>query len=122
MAGSTDPAVFNILSALHDTAGLDPDVRKADESALAAISQRLQLVRIGMTLFEGLSLGSILLLAAIGLSITFGVMGVINMAHGEMIMLGAYSTYVVQQLFVGFLPAGLARRLSHRRRCRSHSS
>ncbi len=60
---------------------------------------------IGMTLFEGLSLGSILLLAAIGLSITFGVMGVINMAHGEMIMLGAYATYVVQQLFVGHLPA-----------------
>ncbi len=105
LSGSMDPAVFNILSALHDSTGLDPDVKKADENALAAISQRLQLVRIGMTLFEGLSLGSILLLAAIGLSITFGVMGVINMAHGEMIMLGAYSTYVVQQLFVGYLPA-----------------
>ncbi len=105
LAGSTDPAIFSILSALHDSGNLDPDVRRADESALAAIAQRLQLVRIGMTLFEGLSLGSILLLAAIGLSITFGVMGVINMAHGEMIMLGAYSTYVVQQLFVGYLPA-----------------
>jgi urea transport system permease protein len=105
LSGSTDPAIFNILSALHDSGNLDPDVRRADESALASIAQRLQLVRIGMTLFEGLSLGSILLLAAIGLSITFGVMGVINMAHGEMIMLGAYSTYVVQQLFVGYLPA-----------------
>ena len=105
LSGSTDPAIFNILSALHEGGSLDPDVRRADESALASIARRLQLVRIGMTLFEGLSLGSILLLAAIGLSITFGVMGVINMAHGEMIMLGAYSTYVVQQLFVGYLPA-----------------
>ena len=48
------------------------------------------------TLFFGLSLGSILVLAAIGLSITFGVMGVINMAHGELMMLGAYTTYVIQ--------------------------
>src|SRR6185437_14134898 len=106
LADSTDPAIFNILSALRDSPDLDPEVRKADEHAIGAISQRLQLVRIGMTLFEGLSLGSILLLAAIGLSITFGVMVVINMAHGEMIMLGAYATYVVQQIFVGYLPPG----------------
>ena len=46
----------------------------------------------------GLSLGSVLLLAAIGLAITFGVMGVINMAHGEMVMLGAYTTFVVQEM------------------------
>ena len=46
----------------------------------------------------GLSLGSVLLLAAIGLAITFGVMGVINMAHGEMVMLGAYTTFVVQEI------------------------
>ncbi len=64
------------------------------------------MIGIGVNLFEGLSLGSILLLAATGLAITFGVMGVINMAHGEMIMLGAYSTYVVQQLFHAFLPPG----------------
>ena len=51
---------------------------------------------IPQNLFFGLSLGSILFLAAVGLAITFGVMGVINMAHGEMIMIGAYSTYVVQ--------------------------
>ena len=48
------------------------------------------------TLFFGLSLGSVLVLSAIGLAITFGVMGVINMAHGELMMLGAYTTYVVQ--------------------------
>jgi urea transport system permease protein len=106
LSGSTDPDIFNTLSALNDTPNLDPEVRKADESALASISQRLEFVRFGMTIFEGLSLGSILLLAAIGLAITFGVMGVINMAHGEMIMLGAYATYVVQELFTSYLPAG----------------
>ena len=52
----------------------------------------------------GISLGSVLLLAAIGLAITFGVMGVINMAHGEMVMLGAYTTFVVQELIRAFAP------------------
>jgi urea transport system permease protein len=58
-------------------------------------------------IFQGISLGSVLLLAAIGLAITFGVMGVINMAHGEMIMLGSYSAFVVQELFRAFLPPAL---------------
>src|ERR1700742_2323050 len=53
----------------------------------------------------GLSLGSVLLLAAIGLAITFGVMGVINMAHGEMVMIGAYTTFVVQQFIASAAPA-----------------
>ena len=53
------------------------------------------------TFFQGLSLGSVLLLAALGLAVTFGVMGVINMAHGEMVMLGAYATYMVQEALVG---------------------
>ena len=57
------------------------------------------------TLFFGLSLGSVLVLAAIGLAITFGVMGVINMAHGELMMLGAYTTYVVQQLMPNHIGA-----------------
>jgi urea transport system permease protein len=106
LAGTTDPDIFNTLSALNDQTQLAPAVRKAVEGALAGISRRLEFVRFGMTIFEGLSLGSILLLAAIGLAITFGVMGVINMAHGEMIMLGAYATYVVQEIFVGYLPQG----------------
>ena len=55
----------------------------------------------------GVSLGSVLLLAAIGLAITFGVMGVINMAHGEMVMLGAYTTFVVQQIIRAYLDPGL---------------
>ena len=54
--------------------------------------------------FQGLSLGSVLLLAAIGLAITFGVMGVINMAHGEMIMIGAYVTFMIQEVFRSFAP------------------
>ena len=55
-------------------------------------------------IWYGLSLGSVLLLAAIGLAITFGVMGVINMAHGEMVMLGAYTTFVVQEVFRAYAP------------------
>jgi urea transport system permease protein len=62
--------------------------------------ERAQRIRAwGQTVWFGISLGSVLLLAAIGLAITFGVMGVINMAHGEMVMIGAYVTFVVQELF-----------------------
>ena len=58
-----------------------------------------------MQIFNGISVSSILLLAAIGLAITFGLMGVINMAHGEFIMIGAYTTYVIQNLFMKYLPS-----------------
>jgi urea transport system permease protein len=105
LSGSTDPAVKGQLEAAL-AREQDPDLRKAAASAIASIATRLEYVQVGANLFEGISLGSILLLAAIGLSVTFGVMGVINMAHGEMIMLGAYSAYVVQQLFRAFLPPG----------------
>ncbi len=81
-------------------------MRQAAEAALASINNRLRLVGLAANLFQGISLGSVLLLAAIGLAITFGVMGVINMAHGEMIMLGAYAAYVCQQFFRDFLPPG----------------
>jgi urea transport system permease protein len=74
----------------------DPDVKSAAESALSSIHTRLAMWRVAQNLWYGLSAASVLLLAAIGLAITFGVMGVINMAHGEMVMLGAYATYVVQ--------------------------
>ncbi|MFO7639941.1 MAG: urea ABC transporter permease subunit UrtB [Candidatus Competibacteraceae bacterium] len=77
----------------------DPEanVREAAENALAKTELRLQMLGWAETLFFGLSLGSVLILAAIGLTVTFGVMGVINMAHGELMMLGAYTTWVVQQ-------------------------
>ena len=77
---------------------LPRELRDAAETSLTKIEDRVSRFRLIETIFFGLSLGSILALAAIGLSITFGVMGVINMAHGELIMLGAYTTYVIQLL------------------------
>jgi|HubBroStandDraft_4_1064222.scaffolds.fasta_scaffold00314_18 urea transport system permease protein len=104
---TTDPQVKNLLDEFRNTPDLDPDLRKATDEALAAISNRLWFTGLAANLFQGISLGSVLLLAAIGLAITFGVMGVINMAHGEMIMLGAYVAYVVQELFRAFFPSGV---------------
>ena len=103
LAGSSDPQIRSLLLQQRAVVS-DPDVKRAMDAALNSIEGRLKLIGAVVTLFEGVSLGSILLLAAIGLAITFGVMGVINMAHGEMIMLGAYTTFVVQQLFRAFLP------------------
>ena len=107
LGATTDPQVKNLLDEFRYRADLDPELRKAAGDALASIDNRLRLTGIAANLFQGISLGSILLLAAIGLAITFGVMGVINMAHGEMIMVGAYTAYVVQQIFRTFLPPGL---------------
>ncbi|WP_420839852.1 urea ABC transporter permease subunit UrtB [Allorhizobium sonneratiae] len=76
----------------------DPALKGEIQSAIAAIQHELALWSMAQNIAYGLSLGSVLLLAAIGLAITFGVMGIINMAHGEMVMLGAYSTFVVQQV------------------------
>jgi urea transport system permease protein len=104
---ATDPQVKNLLDEFRYTANIDPELYKAAGEALASIDGRLRWTGIAANLFQGISLGSVLLLAAIGLAITFGVMGVINMAHGEMIMLGAYVAFVVQQLFRAFLPLGL---------------
>jgi urea transport system permease protein len=73
-------------------------VSNAATDAIASIDNRLALWSMVQNAWYGLSLGSVLLLAAIGLAITFGVMGVINMAHGEMVMLGAYTTFVVQEI------------------------
>lgn len=75
----------------------DATVREAAKIALAKTEFRLQMLGWAETLFFGLSLGSVLILAAIGLAVTFGVMGVINMAHGELMMLGAYTTWLTQQ-------------------------
>lgn len=77
----------------------DKEIRKSAQKSLANINSRRDVYAFAETLIFGLSLGSVLLLAAIGLAITFGVMGVINMAHGEMIMLGAYTTYLIQLAF-----------------------
>ena len=79
-------------------------VQRAVADAMVAIDNRLAAWGVVQNLWYGLSLGSVLLLAAIGLAITFGVMGVINMAHGEMVMLGAYTTFLVQELIRGSAP------------------
>jgi len=85
---------------------LEPDerVRSAASEALSSMRFRELTTRIVGDVLYGLSLGSVLLLAALGLAITFGLMGVINMAHGEMLMLGAYATYVVQIVFQRHAP------------------
>jgi urea transport system permease protein len=87
-------------------AGVEPDaeVRAALQASLDSVRGRLAWgERLGVV-FSGISLGSVLLLAALGLAITYGLMGVINMAHGELMMIGAYATYVVQNLFRHYLP------------------
>jgi urea transport system permease protein len=83
----------------------DADLRSAVDSAVTEIEGRQRIIAQVQNVWYGLSLGSVLLLAAIGLAITFGVMGVINMAHGEMVMIGAYTTFVVQEAFRAYAPA-----------------
>ena len=83
----------------------DPSVKGALELALRKVESRLAWGDRAAQVFSGLSLGSILLLVALGLAITYGLMGVINMAHGELMMIGAYATYVVQGLFRQYLPS-----------------
>jgi len=107
LAGSNDPEVGSLLAQLAAAADTGDTVRGAALQALSSQERRQFYIGLGLNLFQGISLGSVLLLAAIGLAITFGVMGVINMAHGEMIMLGAYSAYVVQEIFRATLPATL---------------
>jgi len=104
LSGSTAPEVRSLLLQLIQRDDVPGEVRTAAEEAAAAIETRLTLVDWGQRVFQGISLGSVLLLAAVGLAITFGVMGVINLAHGEMLMLGAYTTFVVQQVVLAVAP------------------
>ena len=109
-------AVLNRLQTLTDKDAdgayleTDAELRNLAEAALTKIKSRLQIYAVIETVFFGLSLGAVLVLSAIGLAITFGVMGVINMAHGELMMLGAYTTYVMQKILPEHL--GLAVLLS----------
>ncbi|MER8743932.1 urea ABC transporter permease subunit UrtB [Mesorhizobium sp. M1004] len=91
-----DRDAVSLLTAVE--ANAQGAVKDAATAAIASINSSLALWDAGQNIWYGISLGSVLLLAAIGLAITFGVMGVINMAHGEMVMLGAYTTFVVQQV------------------------
>ncbi|MBK8163288.1 MAG: urea ABC transporter permease subunit UrtB [Gammaproteobacteria bacterium] len=113
LGGSLEPEVRNRLAALIEQDGngafveADPDIRQAAVVALARIDNRVKIFGLMETVFFGISLGSVLLLAAIGLAITFGVMGVINMAHGELMMIGAYTTYVVQLMMPAHIDLSL---------------
>ena len=106
----TDPDVAALLGrlAFMDDAGKpveqDPAVFAAVQDAHKSVESQLAKWSMLGNLFQGVSLGSVLLLAAVGLAITFGVMGVINMAHGEMVMLGAYTTFMVQEVFRNYFP------------------
>ena len=109
LAGSRDPNTKKLLLPLLEKKGAefaepDGEVRAEAELSLRSIESRLATGEMVGRVFSGVSLGSILLLAALGLAITYGLMGVINMAHGELIMIGAYATYVVQNLFRSHLP------------------
>ncbi len=111
LSGESSPDVVALLRPLTGKDGkgqwaeTDAKVRAAATRVLGEIQERIALWSFLGDLYRGVSLGSVLLLAAIGLAITFGVMGVINMAHGEMVMLGAYTTFTVQQVFRASFPA-----------------
>jgi urea transport system permease protein len=102
LARKVTPQVRNRLAGMLDKSAdggfVEPDetVRRAAADAMRRIDRLRAFYSMIETLFFGLSVGSVLVLVAIGLAITFGVMGIINMAHGELMMLGAYTTYVVQ--------------------------
>ena len=109
LAESRDPNTKKLLLPLLEKKGggfvePDSDLRSEAELSLRAIESRLTTGEMIGRVFSGISLGSVLLLAALGLAITYGLMGVINMAHGELMMIGAYATYVVQNLFRSFAP------------------
>jgi urea transport system permease protein len=107
---SSIPAQDALKALARENAVSKPAVATAAKEALAVIARHVKLVNTYGTAFRGLSLGSVLLVVAIGLAITFGLMGVINMAHGELIAVGAYTTYVVQNIFgagIALSPFGL---------------
>ncbi|MFS2222910.1 urea ABC transporter permease subunit UrtB [Pantoea sp. B65] len=109
LGDTSDPQMQGSLQRLTQPQN-EPDagVRAAAADSLKQIKQRLMWGDLLGQAFTGLSLGSILLLAALGLAITYGLLGVINMAHGEMLMLGAYATWLVQSMFQRFAPEWLA--------------
>jgi len=96
---SNRPDVFALVENELAEPNLHPDLKAALVDARSSIKTRIQASEWTGHVFSGLSTASILLLAALGLAITYGLLGVINMAHGELIMIGAYTTYVVQSFF-----------------------
>ena len=103
LSASNNPATKTVLIERLGSES-DADVKVALQAALAKVEASLAWGDKLGAVFSGISLGSILLLVALGLAITYGLMGVINMAHGELMMIGAYATYVMQGLFQKYLP------------------
>ncbi len=103
LAKSGNPSTKTVLLERLKTEA-EPDVKAALEATLRTVEASLAWGDKIAAVFSGISLGSILLLVALGLAITYGLMGVINMAHGELMMIGAYATYVVQGIFQKYLP------------------
>ncbi len=103
LAASANPATRTVLNEQLRVEE-DPKVKAALQAALKSVEERLQWGERLAAMFSGISLGSILLLVALGLAITYGLMGVINMAHGELMMIGAYATYVMQGVFQRYFP------------------
>ena len=99
LSASDRPDVLAVIEQELSQANLNPELEAALQAAKSSIKTRLQASEWAGHVFSGFSTASILLLAALGLAITYGLLGVINMAHGELIMIGAYTTYVVQSLF-----------------------
>ncbi len=114
LAASDRAQVRTLLAAMveqkADGSWTEPDdaVRSAARASLSEVSGRLARAEWLGRIFAGLSLGSILMLAAMGLAITYGLLGVINMAHGEMIMIGAYATFATQSAFRALMPEAIA--------------
>jgi urea transport system permease protein len=96
----------SLRKALEDQSTNAPELKSAIQGALAKIDRYQYWIKLVQNLFSGLSLGSILILMALGLAVIFGLMGVINMAHGEFMMLGAFTAYVVCEGFKRYLPPG----------------
>jgi urea transport system permease protein len=113
LAGSGNPNLRPLLQALltksETGAYTEPDatVREAAAASLREIDGRVRRTELVGQIFYGISLGSVLLLAALGLAVTFGLMGIINMAHGELLMIGAYTTYLCQLLFRTYFPGAV---------------
>jgi urea transport system permease protein len=105
---SSNRAIVSLLEGRLDAAA-EPDAKVRDQArvSLRLVASRLAAADVAGRVFSGLSLGSILLLAALGLAITYGVMGVINMAHGELLMVGAYSTFAVHRVFERHFPQAM---------------
>ncbi|HRB56587.1 urea ABC transporter permease subunit UrtB [Acinetobacter johnsonii] len=103
LTDSNRPEVLALVEQALTQSNLNPELKAVLVDAKSQIKTRIQASEWAGHVFSGFSTASILLLAALGLAITYGLLGVINMAHGELIMIGAYTTYVVQSLFKAYL-------------------